>query len=117
MYPKISQHIIQIISYAGNKHRDSAETDGSTSGILWLFFLKQFITEHKGKEEPFTQEGDFAMDLINAISVMYEWGAKLYIGGKPATPKMVEEFLNINGGACMPVICYDENGSISEIQY
>lgn len=48
---------------------------------------------------------------------MYEWGAKLYIGGKPATPRMVEELFSTHGSTCMPVICYDENGRISEIQY
>lgn len=57
------------------------------------------------------------MELSKTILNMYEWGAKLYIGGKPATPRMVEELFSTHGSTCMPVICYDENGRISEIQY
>ena len=57
------------------------------------------------------------MDITSKIYDMYEWGVKLFISGKPATPQMVEDLLKREGNKRMPMICFDKNGEITEILF
>ncbi len=52
-----------------------------------------------------------------SLEMLYEWGVKLFISGKPATPKMVTEFLLRNRNYYMPDFAYDEEGNLDEIRY
>ncbi|MCR4933956.1 MAG: hypothetical protein K6A29_07135 [Lachnospiraceae bacterium] len=57
------------------------------------------------------------MDITSKIYDMYEWGAKLFISGKPATPQMVEDLVKREGNERMPMICFNKNGEITEILF
>ena len=54
---------------------------------------------------------------VNKLNQLYEWGAKLYIGGCPATPGMVEDFISQNKKKFKPVFIFDELGNLDEIRY
>ncbi len=51
------------------------------------------------------------------IAQLYEWGVKLYIGGNPATPDMVGEFIISKSNSYMPIFVYDKDGNLDEIRY
>ena len=51
------------------------------------------------------------------LSQLYEWGAKLYIGGCPATPGMVDDFILKNKKSLKPDFVFDELGNLDEIRY
>jgi len=57
------------------------------------------------------------MEITSKIYDMYEWGAKLFISGKPATPQMVEDLVKREGNERMPMICFNKNGEITEILF
>jgi len=56
------------------------------------------------------------MENRKTVFKLYERGVKLYICGVPATPQMVEGFMQQNSD-CMPKISFNEKGDISEINY
>lgn len=51
------------------------------------------------------------------LNQLYEWGAKLYIGGCPATPGMVDDFILKNKKSLKPDFVFDELGNLDEIRY
>lgn len=51
------------------------------------------------------------------IAQLYEWGVKLYIGGSPATPDMVGEYIISKSNSYMPIFVYDKDGNLDEIRY
>ena len=62
----------------------------------------------------FWLKGGFIME-VSRINELYEWGAKLYIGGCPATPAMVKDFISKNKKR--PDFVFDEFGNLDEIRY
>lgn len=57
------------------------------------------------------------MNIYMRLADMYEWGVKLYLNGKPATPEMVYNQVLQKEAFCMPKISYDAEGKVSEISY
>ena len=54
---------------------------------------------------------------VSKLTQLYEWGAKLYIGGSPATPGMVEDFVSKKKKKLKPEFVFDELGNLDEIRY
>ena len=54
---------------------------------------------------------------VSKINELYEWGAKLYIGGCPATPGMVNDFISKSNKNIKPDFVFDELGNLDEIRY
>ena len=54
---------------------------------------------------------------VSKVKELYEWGAKQYIGGCPATPGMVDDFILQNKKSLKPDFVFDELGNLDEIRY
>ena len=64
----------------------------------------------------FWLKGRFIME-VSKLNELYEWGAKLYIGGCPATPGMVNDFISKSNKNIKPDFVFDELGNLDEIRY
>ncbi len=57
------------------------------------------------------------MEMLYFLNNMFENGVKLFIGGEPATPEAIAKKAMKSKIKFMPILHYDENGEIDEINY
>ncbi len=60
---------------------------------------------------------DDYVELINRLTLIKEWGVKLYLCGEAASPESIAGVLVREGSSYMPDFIYDEHGSLNEVYY
>lgn len=55
--------------------------------------------------------------MAEKINRLYEDGVKLFLCGRPATPKTVMQYVAEHFSDCMPTFFYDKKGRLAEIHF
>lgn len=110
---------MQVTTLENYYENDYTDTTRSTYFRYKMFHRLTFCLSRKNKRKGgylFTVLKGYFM-MAEKINRLYEDGVKLFLCGRPATPKTVMQYVAEHFSDCMPTFFYDKKGRLAEIHF